>query len=671
MRINRNIILTIFFLTSSISSKSQETSLYELLDWTQKEKQKNLIVWYDMQDKSKIQLNNSNTEKVKILYDKSVWKHDITQIETNSQPLLISDKNWINGPKFGLSFEHGGYMQLKLSEQREVSEITSFVVCRNDLGGSKLLYDIGREGGEGIASCYSGSNMIESRVPNSLVGFRPDFSNNPNKYLIIATRGKRGNIESYLNETKYSGGGTRNFEGNSYNQIRLSTKLDVAPSDGVLFELIVFDKRLTDIEFSRIKDYLNNKYVLDNKISSNKTKTYPTVRANETPALVQNNESNQQPVNSLNDQIGKLISNYDEIQSNTGSDYNKIKWIKIKNKYGFINSNNILVTPIIYDRVGDDIFSGFYNGLCSVQIGDKWGLIDTNGNVVIQPKYKDPISFTEGLCLAIDIEEQRQVVIDKKGNVLIDFSDKKYYDISSWGGVFKDGVMEIKYKGAWTYIDRNGNILSNRFSNSTLNSITLEGKLVSDIIYKRFETIFNNAAGKIIYYSSLNKKYNYQADIKAGTDALVNEVEGWLRGPLTNNQVTEFNSLKIMAEKQVSRNLEQFSKILKANPQLMTEPVYGNSNSSSNGLSSKESNSNSTVAKKCIKCSQEFTIRDYDDYTKLYSNFRKETKYGFVPCHNCQGTKKMSSISGSDFIGKGCFLCKNSGWLKCTFSSNH
>ena len=38
-------------------------------------------------------------------------------------------------------------------------------IIKNSLGGSKLLYDLGLEGGEGLASCYAGNNKIESRVP--------------------------------------------------------------------------------------------------------------------------------------------------------------------------------------------------------------------------------------------------------------------------------------------------------------------------------------------------------------------------------------------------------------------------------------------------------------------------------------------------------------------------
>lgn len=104
----------------------------------------------------------------------------------------------------------------------------------------------------------------------------------------------------------------------------------------------------------------------------------------------------------------------------------------------------------------------------------------------------------------------------------------------------------------------------------------------------------------------------------------------------------------------------------------MLESSSGSSNNSSSFTDRTPSLSNSTMNSNnsCSKCSQSWTIRDYDEYTKQYSNFRKETKFGFIPCSQCQGTKKMSVTAGSSYIGKVCTLCKGNGWIKCT-SGNH
>jgi hypothetical protein len=100
--------------------------------------------------------------------------------------------------------------------------------------------------------------------------------------------------------------------------------------------------------------------------------------------------------------------------------------------------------------------------------------------------------------------------------------------------------------------------------------------------------------------------------------------------------------------------------------------IYGSNNSNSSFLDKQPKNINSSSNSKttCPKCSVSWTIMDYDEYSKKFSNSRKETKYGFVPCNLCQGTKKMSVTSGSSYIGKGCISCKGTGWNRCTFSSH-
>jgi hypothetical protein len=104
----------------------------------------------------------------------------------------------------------------------------------------------------------------------------------------------------------------------------------------------------------------------------------------------------------------------------------------------------------------------------------------------------------------------------------------------------------------------------------------------------------------------------------------------------------------------------------------MLESSSGSSNNSSSYTDKTPNRSGSTISSNnsCPTCSQSWTIRDYNEYTKQYSNFRKETKFGFIPCSQCQGTKKMSVTAGSSYIGKVCTLCKGSGWTKCT-SGNH
>ena len=338
------IILFIFCLLQTPKlSFCQSNELYNLLGWNTKEEQKKLIVWYDIQDESKVKWSKNNTKRVAALVDKSSRGNNIFQSNDQFQPVLFDDNNWLSGPKKGISFANGGYMVLEFPKTNSLSEITSFVVCKNELGGSRLLYDLSLQRGEGVASCYSGLYEIESRVPNSLASFIPNFENNPNKYLIISTRGEIGNIESFLNNEKYSGAGKRNFAGSSYDQLRLSTNLGVAPSNGALYELILFDKKLSDEEFYKVKDYLENKYIFDETFLAKKQQNIAQlpkeiIGNSYTIASEQQNSSLANPefeTNSNSTTLGEQIwmtKNLDVVNFQNGDSIpqalNKEEWIK-------------------------------------------------------------------------------------------------------------------------------------------------------------------------------------------------------------------------------------------------------------------------------------------------------------------------------------------------------
>ena len=182
--------------------------------------------------------------------------------------------------------------------------------------------------------------------------------------------------------------------------------------------------------------------------------------------------------------LNTVVVKYDEVQSKVSSNAPNIKWVKLNNKFGFVNSDNFLITPIKYDKIGDDLTFFLFNeefneyGLCNVMVLNKWGLVDSNGVEVVAPKYDRQLNFKEGLALAIE-QEKGVKVIDVKGNVRIDFSEAKYSGITSFGGLFKEGVMEVKYNGSWIYIDSNGVLTTNKFRTSAANSnpINLLGRV--------------------------------------------------------------------------------------------------------------------------------------------------------------------------------------------------
>lgn len=85
----------------------------------------------------------------------------------------------------------------------------------------------------------------------------------------------------------------------------------------------------------------------------------------------------------------------------------------------------------------------FVNGRCAIRTSDdKWGAIDTEGNVVVKPKYENPVLFVEDIALVKDAQSGESYIIDRDGNTKASVSG----NISS-GGVFIDGYTIVQIEG--------------------------------------------------------------------------------------------------------------------------------------------------------------------------------------------------------------------------------
>ena len=93
-------------------------------------------------------------------------------------------------------------------------------------------------------------------------------------------------------------------------------------------------------------------------------------------------------------------------------------------KWGFINrENEWMIPPGRYDDLGD-----FQEGRCAFRVGEKWGLLDARGKVVVEPRFERAPVFHQGLA-AIDAADahtlfperpdEPPVYIDRFGRVLL------------------------------------------------------------------------------------------------------------------------------------------------------------------------------------------------------------------------------------------------------------
>jgi hypothetical protein len=89
----------------------------------------------------------------------------------------------------------------------------------------------------------------------------------------------------------------------------------------------------------------------------------------------------------------------------------------------------------------------YCDGLARVKTNQKWGFIDTSGNVVVPPKYNQVENFVDGLAKVRT--GQRWGLVDKTGAVIIKPTFEWIYD-------FQDGIAKVKIDGEEYYMDRNG-----------------------------------------------------------------------------------------------------------------------------------------------------------------------------------------------------------------------
>ena len=130
-----------------------------------------------------------------------------------------------------------------------------------------------------------------------------------------------------------------------------------------------------------------------------------------------------------------------------------------KGKYGFVNTEGILVVDCIYDGVKD-----FSEGLARVCVNvynikdwfvgsfGKYGFINAKGEVVVKCEYANAGEFSEGLAYVQMNLSDKFGYIDRTGDVVIEFK----YDAAQ---NFSEGLAGVKLGGKFGYINRTGNIV--------------------------------------------------------------------------------------------------------------------------------------------------------------------------------------------------------------------
>ena len=115
-------------------------------------------------------------------------------------------------------------------------------------------------------------------------------------------------------------------------------------------------------------------------------------------------------------------------------------------RWGFIDTSGNLVIKAIYDDVGP-----FTEGLAAVQKDGKWGYIDHSGEMVIDPVYKSAWAFHEGFARVQPFDHPDQF-IDRTGKAIV---------ADNWSAAddFSNGMARVMVGNSYGYIDASGKLI--------------------------------------------------------------------------------------------------------------------------------------------------------------------------------------------------------------------
>jgi hypothetical protein len=118
--------------------------------------------------------------------------------------------------------------------------------------------------------------------------------------------------------------------------------------------------------------------------------------------------------------------------------------VQIGNKYGLIDEKGRYVLPL-RDM---EYLGSVHNGLASFRANDKYGFIDTTGQEKIKPQFDWVDDFSEGLCVVRN-DKGKHGYIDTAGKLVVNYQ----FD---YANRFESGQAKVQVKNLWGTIDKTG-----------------------------------------------------------------------------------------------------------------------------------------------------------------------------------------------------------------------
>ncbi len=194
-----------------------------------------------------------------------------------------------------------------------------------------------------------------------------------------------------------------------------------------------------------------------------------------------------------------------------------------------------------------DMADPFYEGLAAVTKNDLVGFMNTKGEMVINYKYKEALSFVGGICPVKDPSTSKWFYIDSKDNKLFG----KEWDMAK---EFNEGVAIVAKKVGsqdgqpvykYQYIDVNGNLLfaGKEFDGAVMFSEGLAGvREVNKWSYIDIEgkvVVSPPSSVSLVFFSYFQNGFATVADSTTGMYGFIN-MKGEIAIPLTYDLATPF-----------------------------------------------------------------------------------------------------------------------------------
>ena len=215
-----------------------------------------------------------------------------------------------------------------------------------------------------------------------------------------------------------------------------------------------------------------------------------------------------------------LYMKYDFI----GNFYKGYATVNLNNKWNLVDTQGKLFSPNQwFDDIGD-----FYDGYVRIKLNNKWNFIDTQGKLVSPNQWFDGVGrFTNDYAPVI--LNNKYNLIDTQGKLV---SPNQWFD---WIGDFHDGYASVILNNKYNFIDVQGNLASPKLwfdyivgkfyngyarvnLNNKCNYIDTRGKLVSPNQWFDVVDYFSNGYASV----KLNGKW-YKIDTKGNIEVMVNE----------------------------------------------------------------------------------------------------------------------------------------------------